>query len=234
VKNIQIYADGAELNGILDLYQSGLVSGFTTNPTLMKKVGITDYAAFAKSVLSHIKDLPFSFEVFSDDFLSMEREARIIASWGPNVFVKIPITNTKGESSVLLIEKLSKEGLNLNITAMMTIAQVRSVLNVINPKAQTIISVFAGRVADTGIDPIPLMREVAEMCRDTPGALSLWASTRELLNILQAEACGVNIITVTHDILGKLKMVGKDLDQLSLETVKMFYNDALSSGFSLE
>lgn len=233
MKNIKIYADGADLKGILDLYHSGNVHGFTTNPSLMKKAGITNYSEFAKEVLSHIKDLPFSFEVFSDELHEMEREARIISSWGSNVYVKIPITNTKGVSTVPLIKKLSDEGLNLNITAMFTKNHVKDVLEVISPKASTILSLFAGRIADTGVDPVPLMKDVAKQCKSVPGAMSLWASTRELLNIFQAEECGVDIITVTHDILAKTKMVGKDHDELSLETVQMFYRDAQSSGFSL-
>jgi transaldolase len=230
---IKIFADGADINGMLDMYQAGFVSGFTTNQTLMNKAGIVDYVKFALEAVQAIPDLPLSFEVFSDDFKTMEQEAHKIGSWSDNIYIKIPITNTKGESSVKLIKILSAEGFKLNITAILTLKQVEMVLGCLTPNIGAFISVFAGRIADTGQDPIPLMKEVSAMCHGVPGAESLWASTRELLNIFQAQNCGVDIITVTNDILKKLPNVGKDLDQLSLETVKMFYNDAKSLGYRL-
>jgi transaldolase len=230
---IKIFADGADLKGMLDMYRAGFISGFTTNPTLMKKAGVKDYKAFAKEVLENIKDLPVSFECFSDDFDMMEKEAREIHSWGSNVYVKIPITNTQGESSVPLIKKLSAAGFKINVTAMMTLTQVGSVLDVLTPGAGTYISVFAGRIANTGVDPEPVMRKASEMAHKIRGVETLWASCRELFNIYQAQRCGVDIITVTNDILAKMPGIGKDLNQFSLETVRMFYNDARSSGFKI-
>lgn len=230
---IKIFADGADVYAMKEAQNSGVVKGFTTNPTLMKKAGISDYASFAKSVLKEITDYPISFEVFSDEFDEMEREARIIASWGKNVNIKIPITNTKGQSSVSLIKKLSADGLSLNITAILTLEQVEAVANALSSKVQSIVSVFAGRIADTGRDPMPIMRKSAEMLRSNPKAELLWASSRELLNIMQAEACGCHIITVTNDLLRKLQMVNKDLEELSLDTVKMFYNDAAAAGYRI-
>lgn len=230
---IKIFADGADVYAMKEAQNSGVVKGFTTNPTLMKKAGISDYASFAKSVLKEITDYPISFEVFSDEFDEMEREARIIASWGKNVNIKIPITNTKGQSSVSLIKKLSADGLSLNITAILTLEQVEAVANALSSKVQSIVSVFAGRIADTGRDPMPIMRKSAEMLRSNPKAELLWASSRELLNIMQAEACGCHIITVTNDLLKKLQMVNKDLEELSLDTVKMFYNDAAAAGYRI-
>jgi transaldolase len=231
---IKIFADGADLSGIKEAYQKGLVKGFTTNPSLMKKAGVTDYEAFAKKLLSIVSDLPVSFEVFSDDFSSMEREAIKISSWGKNVNIKIPITNTKGEPSLNLIKKLSGQGLSLNITAIMTIEQVRWALGVLNPEAKTIISVFAGRIADTGRDPCPYMEEASRILAVIPNAELLWASSREILNIFQAQACGCHIITVTSDILKKIDATfGKDLKVFSLETVKSFHQDALSSGYKI-
>lgn len=230
---IKIFADGANVKEMVDLYHSGIVRGFTTNPTLMRKDGVNDYEKFAKEVLAEIKDLPISFEVFSDDFESMEREARKISSWGKNVVVKIPITNTKGDSSVPLIEKLSNDGLALNVTAILPVEQVESVINVINEVTPIIISVFAGRVADTGRDPVPYMKKAVEIAKRKKKAELLWASSRELLNLFQAEECGCQIITITNDILKKLKMVGKDLEELSLDTVKMFYNDAFNAGYKI-
>ncbi len=235
IKNlkIKIFADGANVKEMVDLYHSGIVRGFTTNPTLMRKDGVNNYEKFAKEVLAEIKDLPISFEVFSDDFESMEREARKISSWGKNVVVKIPITNSKGDSSVPLIEKLSNDGLALNVTAILPIEQVESVINVINEVTPIIISVFAGRVADTGRDPVPYMKKAVEIVKRKKNAELLWASSRELLNLFQAEECGCQIITITNDILKKLKMVGKDLEELSLDTVKMFYNDASNAGYKI-
>jgi transaldolase len=199
----------------------------------MKKAGVTDYEQFAREAIKAIPDFPLSFEVFSDDLEAMEKEARKIRSWAKNVYVKIPVTNTKGESSAPLIKKLSAEGFKLNITAILTLPQVEKVLKNITPGSGAYISVFAGRIADTGVNPIPVMKEVSRMCRGVANVESLWASTRELLNIFQAEECGVDIITVTNDILKKLSNVGKDLTQLSLETVQMFYNDAKSLGYKI-
>ena len=235
IKNlkVKIFADGANINEMLEASKGGIVKGFTTNPTLMKKTGIADYEGFAKEILKHITNSPISFEVFSDEFDDMERQARKIASWGKNVTVKIPITNTKGESSIPLIKKLSQSGLSLNITAILTLEQVRAVKEVLNSDIYNIVSVFAGRIADTGRDPIPLMKEAASILKPLKNTDLLWASSRELLNIFQAEAAGCQIITVTNDILKKLHMVGKDLAELSLDTVKMFYQDASAAGFFL-
>ena len=230
---IKIFADGADIEDMKQTYREGIVCGFTTNPTLMKKVGITDYEAFAKEALKAITDLPISFEVFSDDFENMEREARKIASWGKNIHIKIPITNTRGESCVPLIGKLSAEGVPINITAMMTLKQVENVAAVLNPEVNSIVSVFAGRVADSGRDPVPMMKQAAKILRPNSNAELLWASPREVLNIFHAEECGCHIITMTSDILRKLPLIGKDLDEYSLDTVKMFYNDAKSSGFKI-
>jgi len=230
---VKIFADGADINDMKKAYKEGVVKGFTTNPTLMKKAGVADYERFAKDVLSEITDLPISFEVFSDDFDSMEREAMKIAGWGKNVNIKIPITNTKGESSIALIKKLSSAGLFLNVTAILTVAQVKAVAEAISPSSQTIVSVFAGRIADTGRDPKPYMIESAKILASNKNAYLLWASSRELLNIIEAEECGCKIVTVTPDILRKLPMIGKDLTELSLDTVKMFYKDAQSAGYKI-
>lgn len=209
------------------------IKGLTTNPTLMKKVGITDYRAFAKDILSEIREKPLSFEVFSDEFDEMERQAMEIAGWGDNVYVKIPITNTKRESSVSLVRKLSSSGVKLNVTAMMTLDQVRQTTEALASNMPSYISVFAGRVADTGRDPVPMMSSAIDIMKDKPLAELIWASPRELLNIFQADAIGCHVITVTNDILKKLELVGYDLDDYSLDTVKMFYNDAAAAGFSL-
>jgi len=230
---IDLYQDGADIEDMKKAYTAGQVQGFTTNPTLMRKAGIADYAAFACQAIAAIPDLPISFEVFSDDFASMEREARIIASWGGNTYIKVPITNTQGESALPLIRTLSAEGFSLNITALTTLAQVEGVLRSIDPVARTIVSVFAGRIADTGRDPIPVMGNAATMMRDQPNVRLLWASPREVLNVLQAQACGCHIITATKDILAKLPLFGKNLDEYSLETVKMFYQDACAAGYKL-
>ncbi|HYI07514.1 MAG TPA: transaldolase [Thermoanaerobaculia bacterium] len=232
--NIAIYADGADVRDMVAARDAGLVKGFTTNPTLMRKSGITDYQAFAKDALAATGDMPISFEVFADDFDEMERQAKLIATWGDAVYVKIPITNTKGESAIPLIGRLSKAGVKLNITAILTLDQVRGVVDALDPETPAIVSVFAGRIADTGVDPVPLMREAAQICSAKPKAELLWASPRELLNIFQADEVGCHIITVTSDILKKFStMVGKPLDELSLDTVKMFYNDATAAGFKL-
>ena len=230
---IAIYADGADVRDMVAARDAGVVKGFTTNPTLMRKVGITDYAAFAKEALAATGDMPISFEVFADEFDEMERQAKLIATWGEPVYVKIPITNTKGESSIPLIQRLSAAGVKLNITAILTLEQVREVVDALDANTPAIVSVFAGRIADTGVDPVPLMREAAAICAAKPQAQLLWASPRELLNIFQAEEVGCHIITVTPDLLKKLSMVGKPLDELSLDTVKMFYNDATAAGFRL-
>lgn len=230
---IKIFADGADKAGMIEMYNKDYIKGLTTNPTLMKKAGITDYRAFAKDILSIIKDKPISFEVFSDDFDEMERQALEIASWGENVYVKIPVTNTKKESSYTLIKKLSDKNVKLNITAIMTVSQVRDVIMYLNPNVPSYISVFAGRVADTGIDPIPLMKEILNILSPNPKTELIWASPRELLNIFQANDIGCHIITVTNDILKKLSLIGYSLEEYSLDTVKMFYNDAQSAGFNL-
>ncbi len=230
---IALYADGADVREMAAARDHGLVQGFTTNPTLMRKSGISDYESFAREALSATSGLPISFEVFADEFDDMERQARLIATWGDSVFVKIPITNTRGESSIPLIRRLSAAGVKLNITAILTLDQVRDVVEALDPDIPAVVSVFAGRIADTGRDPVPLMREAAEILEAKPKAQLLWASPRELLNVIQADECGCHIITVTSDILKKLSMVGKPLEELSLDTVKMFYNDATAAGFRL-
>lgn len=230
---IKIFADGADIKTMLEQDKGGIVKGFTTNPTLMQKNGITNYETFAKDVLQHIKDKPISFEVFSDEFDDMERQARKIASWGSNITVKIPITNTKGISSIPLIKKLSNDNLSLNITAILTLEQVRAVKEVLNPNVYNIVSVFAGRIADTGRDPIPYMIEASKILKPLQKTDLLWASSRELLNIFQAEEAGCQIITVTNDILKKLSNINKELGGLSLDTVKMFYKDACQAGFKI-
>jgi transaldolase len=231
---IAIYADGADVRDMVSARDAGTVKGFTTNPTLMRKSGVTDYATFARDALDATGGMPISFEVFADDFDEMERQARLIATWGEPVYVKIPITNTKGESAIPLIARLSAAVVKLNITAILTLDQVRDVVDALDPNTPAIVSVFAGRIADTGVDPVPLMREAAEICAAKPKAELLWASPRELLNIFQADEVGCHIITVTSDILKKYAtMVGKPLDELSLDTVKMFYNDAAAAGFRL-
>ena len=230
---IKIYADGADREGILSLYKNENITGFTTNPTLMAKVGIKDYRAFAKDILSSIKDRPISFEVFSDDLNEMERQALEIKTWGANVYTKIPVTNTKGECCCPLVKKLTHAGVQLNVTALLTLEQVDNVCKALAGGAPSIVSVFAGRIADTGRDPMPLMKEAAGICKQAPNAELLWASCRELLNIFQADEVGSKIITVPHDILKKLSLVGKDLGEMSLDTVKLFYQDATRAGFKL-
>ena len=230
---VKLFADGAEKAGMLEMYQNPLISGFTTNPTLMKKAGVSDYKAFAKDILSHIPDKPISFEVFSDEFDEMERQALDIASWGENIYVKIPITNTKGESSVPLITTLSEKEVKVNATAMFTVQQVQSVIPGLSKGPGGYVSVFAGRIADAGLDPLPIMREVLGLIKDYPGIELIWASPRELYNVVQANDIGCDIITATNSILKKLPSLGKDLDQFSLETVQMFYNDASEAGYTL-
>ena len=230
---IKLFADGADLAGIKEMYQNPFIKGFTTNPTLMRKAGIQDYKAFAYQVIQAIPDRPISFEVFADEFYEMERQALEIASWGKNVSVKIPVTNTRKEFAGPLIERLSNVGVALNVTALTTLEQVRSVTAYLAPNVPAIISVFAGRIADTGQDPVPLMAEAVKIMRDKPKAELIWASPRELLNIFQAESVGCHIITATNDILKKLSLVDKDLDQYSLETVQMFYKDAQAAGYKI-
>lgn len=231
---IKLFLDGAELSTMREAVRTNpLIKGFTTNPTLMRKAGITDYAAFAKEAIRAAGDLPISFEVFSDEFDQMEREARVIGSWGGNTYVKIPVTNTHGISAAPLIRRLSREGIALNITAILTLEQVRITTEALDPATPSIVSVFAGRIADTGTDPMPLMREAAAVLTKRPKVELLWASPRELLNVFQADAVGCHIITATKDVLAKLSLVGKDLTEYSLETVKMFFNDAKAAGFRL-
>jgi transaldolase len=232
--NVKIFADGADLKGISNLGRNPLIKGFTTNPTLMRKAGIQDYRAFAQEVLGIIGERPVSFEVFSDEFAEMERQAREIASWGANVYVKIPVTNTRREFAGELIRRLAAAEVQLNITALMTNEQVKNVLRCLSPETRSYVSVFAGRIADTGRDPVPMMAEAVGLLKANPKAELIWASPRELLNIFHAEAIGCHIITVTHDVLSKLSLVGKDLAEYSLDTVKMFHQDALSAGFRIE
>jgi transaldolase len=230
----KIFADGAELDGMLAMYRVPHIKGFTTNPTLMRKAGITDYRAFAQQVVKAIPDRPISFEVFSDEFSHMERQAREIATWGEHVYVKIPVTATTRMPSYDLIHRLSHAGVKVNVTAIMTLEQVRDVVAALKGGVPSNLSVFAGRIADTGRDPVPIMTEAVDILRAEPGAELIWASPRELLNIFQADAIGCHIITVTNDILKKLSLVGKDLGDYSLDTVKMFYDDARVAGYSLE
>jgi transaldolase len=229
----KIFADGAELDSMLALYRQPYIKGFTTNPTLMRKAGVSDYRRFAHQVLAAIPDRPISFEVFSDDFEEMARQAGEIATWGEHVYVKIPVTNTKQVPAYDLIHRLSHSGVKVNVTAMLTLEQVRSVAAALTGGAPSNVSVFAGRIADTGRDPVPLMTEAVAILGAEPKAELIWASPRELLNIFQADAIGCHIITVTHDILKKLSLVGRSLDEYSLDTVKMFYDDARAAGFSL-
>lgn len=230
---VKIFADGADMAGILEMYRKPWISGFTTNPTLMRKVGISDYKAFAKEVVAAVPDRPISFEVFSDEFDEMERQAIEIASWGENVNVKIPVTNTRREPAYALAGRLAQRGVKINVTAMMTLEQVREVGKAVAGGAACYVSVFAGRIADTGVDPVPLMAEAVSILKGAPNAELIWASPRELLNVFQADEIGCHVITVTNDILKKLDLVGRDLGDYSLETVKMFFNDAASAGYRL-
>jgi transaldolase len=230
---VKIFADGADYDSIIDLYQNIYIAGFTTNPTLMQQSGIKNYEEFARRILEHIPDRPFSFEVFSDEFVEMERQAKKIASWGQNVFVKIPVTNTRRESSAKLINRLASDGVQLNVTALMTLEQVHEVSDALGNYAPSYISVFAGRIADTGRDPVPLMKSAVELLKTHANQQLIWASPRELLNIIHADDIGCHVITVTHEILKKLTLFGKDLNDYSLDTVKMFHNDAIKAGFLL-
>jgi transaldolase len=230
---VQIFADGADKAGMLEMYKKPFIKGLTTNPTLMKKAGIKDYEAFAKDILLEVKDKSISFEVFSDDLDEMEKQALKIATWGENVYVKIPITNTKGIPTYSLIKKLSDKGVKVNVTAIMTLEQVRDVVLNLNQNVPSYVSVFAGRIADTGVDPVPLMSAAVQITSMNSKAEVIWASPRELLNVFQADEIGCQIITVTNDILKKLELVDYDLSSYSLDTVKMFYNDAVSAGFKI-
>jgi len=230
---VKIFADGADRAGMLEMYSNPLIRGFTTNPTLMRKAGVADYRAFARDILSIIADRPISFEVFSDEFDEMERQAREIAGWGDNVYVKIPVTNTRREPAYDLVKRLSLTGIKVNVTALMTLQQVRSVTECVVGGAPCYVSVFAGRIADTGRDPMPIMAAAVELLQLAPNAELIWASPRELLNIFQAETVGCHIITATNDILKKLSLVGKDLNDFSLDTVRMFYDDAQQAGYWL-
>ncbi len=230
---VKIFADGADVESFKKLSKLSHIKGFTTNPTLMRQSGIKHYESFAKELLKEIINKPISFEVFSDTFPEMERQAHKISSWGKNVFVKIPISNTKGESSIPLIERLSNQGLSLNVTAITTLNQVSAVTGVLSPRVSSIVSIFAGRIADTGRDPVPMMKEAVGILKNNERAEVLWASPRELLNLFQAEVSGCHIITLADSVLKKIPMIGKELEHVSLDTVKMFFNDAQLSGFSL-
>jgi transaldolase len=230
---VKIFADGADKADMLDMYARTYIKGLTTNPTLMRKAGISNYRAFAKDVLSQISDKPVCFEVLADDFDDMERQALEIAGWADNVYVKIPVTNTKGESCRSLIKRLANRQVKLNVTAIMTLAQVQAIITALNPATASYVSVFAGRIADTGTDPVPMMQKAVEMLKVNTNAELVWASSRETFNIFQADAIGCQVITLTNDILKKLSLIGYDLTEYSRDTVKMFYDDAQRAGFSL-
>jgi transaldolase len=230
---VKIFADGADLEGMIKISKNPIIKGLTTNPSLMRKVGITDYEAFARSVISAIPHHPISFEVFADDFGAMIAQGRVIASWGKNVNVKVPVTNTRGEFAGSVIRSLSADGVVLNVTAVMTLDQVKAIVDALNPDVPAIVSVFAGRIADTGLDPVPHMRACKALMASRPKAELLWASPRELLNIMQADEVGCDIITVTNDVIAKLALLNKDLDEYSRETVQMFYKDATASAFTI-
>lgn len=231
--NVKIFADGADRDEMVEMYAKPYIDGLTTNPTLMRKAGIKEYRAFCKEILIDIKDKPLSFEVFSDDFADMERQAEEIASWGENVYVKIPVTNTKRETCYKLVKKLASQKIKLNVTAIMTLDQVREVVESLDPFVPSYVSIFAGRIADTGLNPIPIMDEALKILKVAPSAELIWASPRELLNIFQADEIGCHIITVTNDLLRKLPLVGYNLEDYSLDTVKMFHKDALEAGYKL-
>jgi transaldolase len=230
---IKLFQDGADLAQMIEARRSRFVDGFTTNPSLMRRAGVADYKTFARQAIAAIPDLPISFEVFADDFDTMEREAQEIASWGGDTYIKIPISNTKGESAAPLIRKLSSQGLSLNVTAILTLDQVETVIGAAGGDARLIVSVFAGRIADTGVDPMPVMQAAAELVNTRPNAELLWASPREVLNVMQARECGCDIITAPPDLIAKLPLFGKDLHQYSLQTVRMFHEDARAAGFKL-
>ena len=230
---VKLFADGADIDVIKQMAANPMIKGFTTNPTLMRQAGVTDYVAFAREVLKIVPDRPISFEVFSDDFQEMEQQAQEIASWGSNVFVKIPITNTHGESAISLIKRLGQENIQLNVTAILTDRQVAEVAEALDSNVPAFVSVFAGRIADTGLDPMLIMKRSLELLEKKPLAELIWASPRELLNVFQADAIGCHVLTATPNVLGKLSLVGKDLTSYSLETVEMFRQDALKAGFSI-
>jgi transaldolase len=231
---IQLFADGADRSSMVDLYRQPYIKGFTTNPTLMRKAGVIDYERFAREILDHIPDRPVCFEVLADDESEMQREAHKIAAWGPNVCVKIPVTNTRRQPMYNLIRRLSAEGIRVNATAVLALDQVRHVAEALKDGGPSYISIFAGRVADTGRDPVPLMKSALQLMASNPNSQLVWASPRELLNIFQAEEIGCHVITVTSDVLKKIPLIGKDLHDFSLETVQMFYNDAVRSGYRLD
>jgi transaldolase len=230
---VKIFADGADKAGMLDMHANPYIKGLTTNPSLMRKAGIANYRSFARDILSEIKDKPICFEVLADDFAEMERQALEIAAWADNVYVKIPITNTQRETCRALVKRLADRQVKLNVTAVMTLAQVKEILAALNPATASYVSVFAGRIADTGIDPLPLMREAVQLLKVNAKSELVWASSREIFNIIQANDIGCHVITVTNDILKKLSLIGYDLNEYSLDTVKMFYDDARGAGFSL-
>jgi transaldolase len=230
---IKIFADGADRATMLEMYARPFIKGLTTNPSLMRKAGVADYPSFARQILAEIRDKPVSFEVVCDEFAVMERQALEISGWGDNVYVKIPVTNTRGEPSFNLVRRLASRGVKVNITAITTLRQVRDAVLALSPEVASHVSVLAGRIADTGVDPLPMMAAAVQMLGINPRAELIWASPRELLNIFQADSIGCHIVTATHDILRKLALVGKDLDEYSLDTVKMFYNDATAAGYSL-
>jgi len=231
--SVKIFADGADLDGILALAENPLIAGFTTNPTLMWKAGLTDYEDFAHRLLERITTHPISFEVFADDADEMHRQAKLIASWGPNVYVKIPVTTTSGESMAPLVRELSEDGVQVNVTALFTTAQVELITAAVKDGAPSCVSVFAGRIADAGVEPLPIMARAVDIMVDAPRSELIWASPREILNVVQADQIGCHIITLTHDLLPKLDSIGKDLEQFSLETVQMFHRDARSAGYTL-
>ena len=233
LRRVKIFADGADLEGILDLAARSDIAGFTTNPTLMRQSGVSDYEGFARKVLERVTDRPISFEVFADDFSEMLRQARLIASWGPNVYVKIPVTDARGASTAPIVGALAGEGVHVNVTALMTVRQVETAAAALAHGSEAIISVFAGRIADTGRDPVPIMGEALGVLAPHPQVRLLWASPREILNVAQADELGVHIITLTHDLLKKLPYLGRDLDDFSLATVRMFHDDARAAGFLL-
>jgi len=233
LRGVKLFADGASLADFVRLYEAGEVAGFTTNPSLMHRANVTDYEGFARELINEVPDRPISFEVFSDEFDEMRRQARKIASWGDNVYVKIPITNTRRESSLPMVHDLSADGVKLNVTAILTLRQAAAAVEALHIDTPAIVSVFAGRIADTGVDPLPIMRATVAIAALKPRAEVLWASLREVLNIHQARDCGCQIITATPDILKKLELTGKDLDDLSQETVAMFYSDAVAAGYTL-
>lgn len=230
---IKIFADGADLREMLEMHATPYIKGLTTNPTLMRKAGVANYKGFAQQILSRIRDKPVSFEVFSDEFPDMERQALEIASWGDNVYVKIPVTNTRGDPSYALVHRLASRGVKVNVTAIMTLPQVRNAVAALNPEVPSYVSVLAGRIADTGVDPVPFMSAAVCLLKTNPSAELIWASPRELLNILHAESVGCQVVTATGDLLRKLPLLGRDLEEYSLDTVKMFYDDAAAAGFTL-